>query len=122
MLNIIAWTLIIVFGLLYIICFIGPIATVKEESKNMIQILERYRLYLNISGYKRILDVGMSVLPDFYLSKDHFLSGKGAVLDGLYGDSAIFSDGLYDNVYRNYVDCTEEYDVALLWGEWNYIS
>lgn len=95
---------------------------VKEESKNMIQILERYRLYLNISGYKRILDVGMSVLPDFYLSKDHFLSAKDAVLDGLYGDSAIFSDGLYDNVYRNYVDCTEEYDVALLWGEWNYIS
>lgn len=39
MLNIIAWTLIIVFGLLYIICFIGPIATVKEESKNSYLLL-----------------------------------------------------------------------------------
>lgn len=39
MMNIIAWTLITVFGLLYIICFIGPIATVKEESKNSYLLL-----------------------------------------------------------------------------------
>ena len=39
MLNIISWTLIIVFGLLYIICFIGPMATVKEESKNSYLLL-----------------------------------------------------------------------------------
>lgn len=39
MLNIISWTLIIVFGLLYIICFIGPMVTVKEESKNSYLLL-----------------------------------------------------------------------------------
>lgn len=39
MLNIICWTLIVVFGLLYIVCFIGPIATVKEESKNSYLLL-----------------------------------------------------------------------------------
>ncbi len=39
MLNIICWTLIVVFGLLYIVCFIGPIATVKDESKNSYLLL-----------------------------------------------------------------------------------
>lgn len=39
MLEIICWTLIVVFGLLYIICMIGPIATVKEESKNSYLLL-----------------------------------------------------------------------------------
>ena len=39
MINIISWTIIIVFGLLYIICFIAPIATVKEESKNSYLLL-----------------------------------------------------------------------------------
>lgn len=34
MLNIVCWTLIVVFGLLYIICLIGTIASVKEETKN----------------------------------------------------------------------------------------
>lgn len=34
MLNIICWILIIVFGFLYIVCLIGPIVSVKEESKN----------------------------------------------------------------------------------------
>lgn len=34
MLDIICWILIVVFGLLYIVCFIGPLATVKEDSKN----------------------------------------------------------------------------------------
>lgn len=39
MLNIICWTLIVVFGLLYTVCFIIPIATVKEESKNSYLLL-----------------------------------------------------------------------------------
>ncbi|MDE5822613.1 MAG: GHKL domain-containing protein [Paramuribaculum sp.] len=39
MINIIGWTILAVFGLLYIICIIGPIATVKEESKNSYLLL-----------------------------------------------------------------------------------
>lgn len=39
MLNIICWALIVVFGLLYTICFIIPIATVKNESKNSYLLL-----------------------------------------------------------------------------------
>ena len=34
MLNIICWTLLVVFGFLYVMCMFGPIVTVKEESKN----------------------------------------------------------------------------------------
>lgn len=94
---------------------------VKKESKNMIQILELYRLYLSTIGCRKILDVGISVLPDFYLSKEQFLSGESAVLDGVWGDKAILSASLYDNVYRTFGDCTEDYDVILLWGEWNDI-
>lgn len=39
MLNIICWMIIVVFGLLYIICLIGSLVTVKDESKNSYLLL-----------------------------------------------------------------------------------
>ena len=39
MINVICWTIICIFGLLYVTCIIGSIATIKEESKNSYLLL-----------------------------------------------------------------------------------
>lgn len=39
MMNIICWTIIIIFGLLYVVCLLGTLISVKEESKNSYLLL-----------------------------------------------------------------------------------
>ena len=39
MMNIICWTIIIIFGLLYVVCLLGTLISVKDESKNSYLLL-----------------------------------------------------------------------------------
>ncbi len=55
MLTIICWTIISIFGLLYLSCIIGTLATVKDEGKNAYILLTTLffcnHMYISSNGF-----------------------------------------------------------------------
>lgn len=75
-----------------------------------------FRMYIEEYGYKKILDYGMSALPDCYLRKEDFLSGDDTVLDGVVSPSAKQNMCLYDRVYEaENIRAGDTYDAVLVW-------
>lgn len=56
MMNIICWTIIIIFGLLYVVCLLGTLISVKDESKNSyLLLLTLFFVLIGIFPVKRNL-------------------------------------------------------------------
>lgn len=90
---------------------------VDAGEKNLAWMLEMYQVFLAEKECRKILDVGMSVLPKCCLTKRHFLSGADIGLDGVWGGRAIANDCLYDAVFQSPGDCEGIYDAVLLWDD-----
>ena len=85
-------------------------------------MLEAYGYFLEAKEWEDILDLGMVVLPNHYLTKMQFFSDGWIVLDGVLGGEAIVNYCLYDNIYESYKDYKDNYDAMLLWGDWGNIE
>ena len=95
---------------------------VGEKSRISSLILETYKAFLAEKQCKRVLDAGMSVLPNCCLTKRQFLMEEDCALDGVWSDVAVRSDCLYDKVYDSREDCEETYDAVLVWGDIAHID
>lgn len=75
-----------------------------------------YRMYIEEYGHRKILDFGMSVLSNYYLMKQEFLSGDDTVLDGVSGSYAKPNLCLYDHIYEAENICGgDTYDAVVVW-------
>ena len=88
MMNIICWTIIIIFGLLYVVCIIGTPISVKDESKNsyllllalfcvLISIFPIKEIYSSASAIKMwqicfMIEAIISVLTIFMSREDRY--------------------------------------------------
>lgn len=89
-----------------------------EPPDSASKISRFYQLYIEEYGYKKVLDFGMPVLSNCYLTKQEFLSEDGAVLDGISGPSAKPNICLYDHVYEAENICAGVvYDAVLVWDK-----
>lgn len=95
---------------------------VKGERKSAWQAVKLYQTFLADKSCKKILDVGMSVLSDYFLTKEQFLSGEDVVLDGIRGGRAITNDCLYDAVFEEWGECRGAYNAVLAGTDWQEIS
>jgi hypothetical protein len=97
------------------------IEIIEEKGKITSQMLEAYRSFLVEKQCRRILDVGMSVLPNCCLTKIQFLT-EDCILEGVCSETAVRNDCLYDDVYNACEDCKEIYDAVLVWGDIAHIN
>lgn len=88
---------------------------VKGKKEIGLQMLEAYGSFLEAVECEKILDAGMRILPNHYLTKTQFFSDGRIILDGILGDEAIINNCLYDNIYESYKECKDSYDAVLLW-------
>lgn len=95
---------------------------VKGERGITSKTFKLYQVFFEENICKKVLDIGMSFLPNYCLVKSQLISKQDAVLDGLWSSGAITNDCLYDSIYEACEDCTENYDVVLLWNEVNAIE
>lgn len=79
------------------------------------RLLGAYKDFFLENACSRILDMGMSVLPNNCLDKRQLLSCENSVLDGIWSKSAIKNACLYDTIYYARNDCREYYDVIMIW-------
>lgn len=70
--------------------------------------------YLNEWNYKKVLDVGMNIIPHSVLSITELLSNSNATIDGLKGKNAVENNCLYRMVYSSLKKTCRHYDVIIL--------
>lgn len=74
-----------------------------------------FKKYIQIKDCEKILNIGTSVLSQFCLTKDSFISKQGVLLDVIQNEEKAWNINLFDNAFKNIEVCNEKYDVALIW-------
>lgn len=85
-----------------------------KEKKPEYEVVPLIRCYLNATDYKKILDVGMNIIPHSVLSVGELLSNSNAIIDGVVGKDAVENNCLYYNVYKNLKKINKHYDAIIL--------
>lgn len=69
---------------------------------------------LNESNYKKVLDVGMNIIPHSILSTTELLSNPKAAMDGFKGKNAVENNSLYRKTYSSLKKTCRRYDAIIL--------
>lgn len=88
---------------------------IVEEKTDMLESVRKYVLFCKDKQCRTILDGKMSVLSKYWLTKNDIGFGTEVVLDGVWSDSAIENENLYDYVYESIDECSIKYDAIFLW-------
>lgn len=76
--------------------------------------------FLRENGCKKVLDYGMQILPDYYLTKEEVFPDMLISLSGVSENEADNNVNLYQYIYSNIADCGNDYDAILLWTNYKY--
>lgn len=89
-------------------------ATICQEKAVAYDAAMLMKAYLQEGNYKKILDVGMNIIPHSILSTDALLSHSAGALDGVKGKDAVVNACLYRKVYTNAKKANKHYDAVLI--------
>lgn len=79
-----------------------------------------FKRFIQLKDYKKVLNIGISNLSRSCMSKDSLVSNESALLDAIQDAERTENVNLFDHVYENSEDCTEKYDVAIIWDILQY--
>lgn len=75
---------------------------------------EFYKSFFKMRNFKKILDMGTTMLQPSCLTKDELFLEKDALLDVIQPQGDIQNVNLYDHAYQTYDACTVMYDAVLI--------
>ena len=73
--------------------------------------------YIKNSDDKKVLDIGMSILPRVFLSKNQLFDNRNRLIDGIIGLRGVWSSCLYDEIVDDLDKLDKHYDMILLEDE-----
>lgn len=76
--------------------------------------VQLYQKFFSGKKCKKILDIGMSILPQICLTKEEVFSEDDVMLDGLLDEDEVPNGNIYDHIFKELSDCKDYYDAILL--------
>lgn len=89
-------------------------ALLPEQSGFSGKSVEFFRKFVKEKQLKTILDIGMEILPQYYLNKEVFWGEDSTVLDGVGKEKFLLYKNLYNEIHSDIQKIYREYDLILL--------
>ncbi len=86
------------------------------------RIIEQYKKIIREFRFRSVLDIGMPYFPKYFFCKENILSGFGFQMDGIGNCKYLMGHNLYENIYEDVKECSNEYQAALLWGDFDDLN
>lgn len=86
------------------------------------RIIEQYKKIIQEFQFCRVLDIGMPYFPKYFFCKENILPDFKFYMDGVGNCRYLMGHNLYENIYENVDECLNEYQVALLWSDFNNLN
>lgn len=88
---------------------------VGDNEFPIMEFLDCSRIFCMEKKCHKVLDCGMAVLSRHYLTAEEVFSCQEVQIDGISNGITDFNASLYRNVYQNFPECDEEYDMVMVW-------